>query len=128
MMQSLVEFATKAQENAFAPFSKFKVGAAVLCDDGTIVTGSNVEVACSSAGICAERIAVASAIHQGKFPTALAIVTDSEQPTSPCGVCRQFLIDFAPLSVIMATRSGNIRCTSIDKLLPNHYEGRKTRV
>lgn len=127
-MDRLIAHAIKARESGFAPYSAFKVGAAVLCEDGDIVTGANVEVACSSAGVCAERVALSTAIHSGKKPTRIAIVADTEAPVSPCGVCRQFMLEFSPLHVTMANMNGAVKQSTAFKLLPLKYEGRKKRV
>lgn len=126
-MDKLVAHAIKAREAGYAPYSGFKVGAAVLCDDGSIVTGANVEVACSATGSCAERVAISTAIHLGKTPKAIAIVADTEEPIPPCGVCRQFMVEFSPLDVIMANMAGECKHTTAYKLLPMRYE-RKKRV
>jgi cytidine deaminase len=124
-MDKLVAHAIKAREAGFAPYSGYKVGAAVMCDDGSIVTGSNVEVACSATGVCAERVAISTAIHQGKKPIEIAIVADSETPIPPCGVCRQFMLEFSPLSVIMANMDGQTKRSTAYKLLPLRYERKK---
>lgn len=124
-MDKLVAHAIKAREAGFAPYSGYKVGAAVLCDDGSIVTGANVEVACSAAGVCAERVAISTAVHQGKKPKVIAIVADSETPIPPCGVCRQFMLEFSPLSVIMANMDGQTKRSTAYKLLPLRYERKK---
>ena len=124
-MDKLVAHAIKAREAGFAPYSSYKVGAAVMCDDGSIVTGSNVEVACSATGVCAERVAISTAVHQGKKPKVIAIVADSETPIPPCGVCRQFMLEFSPLSVIMANMDGQTKRSTAYKLLPLRYERKK---
>ena len=124
-MDKLVAHAIKAREAGFAPYSGYKVGAAVMCEDGSIVTGSNVEVACSATGVCAERVAISTAIHQGKKPIEIAIVADSETPIPPCGVCRQFMLEFSPLSVIMANMDGQTKRSTAYKLLPLRYERKK---
>jgi len=124
-MDKLVAHAIKAREAGFAPYSGYKVGAAVMCGDGSIVTGSNVEVACSATGVCAERVAISTAIHQGKKPIEIAIVADSETPIPPCGVCRQFMLEFSPLSVIMANMDGQTKRSTAYKLLPLRYERKK---
>jgi homotetrameric cytidine deaminase len=124
-MNKLVAHAIKAREAGFAPYSGYKVGAAVMCDDGSIVTGSNVEVACSATGVCAERVAISTAVHQGKKPIEIAIVADSETPIPPCGICRQFMLEFSPLSVIMANMDGQTKRSTAYKLLPLRYERKK---
>src|SRR5690606_12887090 len=93
--RALIAQATSAQQRAYAPYSRFHVGAALVCDDGTVVEGCNVENASYGLCICAERTAVAAAVAGGRrhFPT-IAIVTSASPPASPCGMCRQVLAEF----------------------------------
>ena len=117
---ALLEHATAAMQRAYAPYSGFKVGAALLGSDGSITEGCNVENAAYPAGICAERVAVAAAVTRGvrTFAT-LVIVTEAEVPTPPCGMCRQVLVEFAPqLEVISVTRRGAQAKWSMSELLP----------
>src|SRR5690606_22601559 len=109
---------------AYAPYSRFRVGAALLCrspaGEEAIVTGCNVENASYPAGICAERAAVAAAVTRGfrRF-LALAIATDATTPSSPCGICRQVLAEFAPaLDVVSVAADGGVARWSLDTLLP----------
>lgn len=106
--QRLIEEAAEARRNARVPNSGFRVGAAVLTDDGSIVTGCNVELKNMLSSICAERCAVTKAISLGHTVIrAVAVVSDAAVPVSPCGVCRQFLIDFgADIPVVMASADG----------------------
>ncbi|HEX5580365.1 MAG TPA: cytidine deaminase [Gemmatimonadaceae bacterium] len=120
----LVEAARGAMGRAYAPYSRFRVGAALLCDDGTpegrIVTGCNVENASYPASLCAERAAVGAAIALGldRF-RAVAVATEAEAPSSPCGICRQVLAEFAPaMPVVSATASGALHRWTMDELLP----------
>jgi cytidine deaminase len=83
-----------------------------------------VEASCSSVGVCAERIALANAILKGKTPVTLAIVGEANAPLSPCGTCRQFMLDFAPLKVILANMDGDEKHTTANKLLPLKFERR----
>src|SRR5438876_9375218 len=93
----LVAAATAARERAFAPFSRFLVGAALEADDGTIVTGCNVESASYGLTVCAERAAVFKGVSEGlRHFKRVAVVTDTDHPARPCGACRQVLWDFAP--------------------------------
>uniref|UniRef100_A0A9J2PTM4 cytidine deaminase n=2 Tax=Ascaris TaxID=6251 RepID=A0A9J2PTM4_ASCLU len=117
---ALVEAAKKAMERAYCPYSKFQVGAALLTEDGTIITGGNVECASYGCTICAERSAVVRAIAEGhnKFQ-AIAVATACSDPTPPCGICRQLLIEFGDIPVIMASSTSNKRIElALHELLP----------
>jgi cytidine deaminase len=119
----LVERAMAAMERAYAPYSGFRVGAALLAADGSITEGCNVENASYPAGICAERAAVASAVARGvRAFSTIVIATEAERPTPPCGICRQVMMEFAPrLEVVSVTRGGaNARWTMSD-LLPEAF-------
>jgi cytidine deaminase len=122
MMDNLFNLAHNAANNAYAPYSQFRVGAALLCEDGSIVTGCNVENRSYGLGICAERSAVVAAVTQGKRRfTALAIATpDSVEPVGPCGACRQVLSEFmAPQAPVRFAGSGEKQVnTTIGELLP----------
>ncbi len=123
MITVLRERAFSAMERAYAPYSKFRVGAAVLASDGSISEGCNVENAAFPAGICAERAAVVAAVARGNrsFETVL-IATEADEPTPPCGVCRQVLVEFAPhLLVVSVTRSGREARWTMDELLPKAF-------
>lgn len=117
---ALVERATAAMERAYAPYSRFRVGAALLGLDGSITDGCNVENAAYPAGICAERSAVAAAVARGvRAFEAIVIVTEADVPTPPCGMCRQVLVEFAPkLEVVSITRGGAVAKWSMSELLP----------
>ena len=120
---SLQEAALRALENAYAPYSNFRVGAALLAADGSITEGCNVENASFPAGICAERAAVATAVARGiRSFEAIAIATEAEEPTPPCGICRQVLEEFAPhIVVISVTRAGREARWTLDELLPRAF-------
>ena len=121
-MDTLLKEAQKAAELAYAPYSKFRVGAAILREDGTIVTGVNVENRSFGLTVCAERNAIFTSIGQGKrIFTALAISTpDSDKPVGPCGACRQVLSEFMPANVpVRFAGSGPCQInTTIGELLP----------
>jgi cytidine deaminase len=121
--QQLREAAAGAMAHAYAPYSDFRVGAALLSADGTVFTGCNVESSSYPVGTCAERGALAAAVVAGHRSFAgLAIVTDAEEPTSPCGMCRQALVEFAPnLQVTSYTTSGAEAVWSLADLLPHPF-------
>jgi cytidine deaminase len=120
---TLREHAFAVMDRAYAPYSKFKVGAALLASDGSIYDGCNVENAAYPVGICAERGALATAIARGarKFQ-AIAIATEADEPTPPCGMCRQMLEEFSPhMLVVSVTRAGGEARWSLDDLLPKAF-------
>lgn len=119
---ALIAAAREAAQNAYAPYSRFQVGAALLADDGRIFTGCNVENASYGLTLCAERVALFSAVAAGsrRF-VALAVVAGDKTPAMPCGACRQVLAEFCDdtLPVICATmRGGKPRTTTLGRLLP----------
>lgn len=123
--QPLLDAARLAREQAYAPYSRFAVGAALRTKSGRIFTGCNVENLSFGLTICAERSAVFSAVAAGERDfTALAVVADSRQPITPCGACRQVLAEFAPaLPVCSANLQGAVFESSIAELLPRPKEG-----
>jgi cytidine deaminase len=125
----LREAAAGAMARAYAPYSDFRVGAALLASDGSVAVGCNVENASYPAGSCAERGALAAAVVEGhRHFTHLAIVTDAGEPTSPCGMCRQALMEFAPdLQVTSYTTTGAEARWSLADLLPHPFTPRSLR-
>lgn len=121
--RDLVEEARRAGERAYAPYSRFRVGAALLAGDGRVFTGCNVENASFGLSICAERNAVARAVAAGcRDFVAVAIAADADRPVSPCGACRQVLAEFNPgMRVIMAGRKGPASVSRLDRLLPSAF-------
>jgi cytidine deaminase len=121
-IQDLIKQAIEARSFAHAPYSHFRVGAAILAADGTVFKGCNVENSSYSVTCCAERVALFSAVAQGRTSfKAIAIVADDEL-IPPCGVCRQALADFAPdLTVILASLKGTYRVMSMRDLLPEPF-------
>ena len=120
----LIAQALKARENSYCPYSSFAVGAALLCTDGTVYTGCNIEVAALT-GSCAERTAIFSAVADGhKDFTAIAIsgAGKDQQPDSfcaPCGVCRQVMREFCkPDFEVIMTDGSNIQAVAFEELLP----------
>lgn len=118
-VQQLIECAIEARQQSYSPYSNFAVGAALLCEDGTIFKGCNIENASYGLTNCAERTAIFKAISEGhrKFK-ALAVVADTEGPCSPCGACRQVMKEFKIPTIIMANLKGNMEIVSIKDLLP----------
>ena len=122
----LVDAARKAREKAFAPYSRFKVGAALEADDGTVVVGCNVESASYGLTICAERVALVKGVSEGhtRF-RCVAVVADTAELTPPCGACRQLLWEFAPdADVILANLTGDTKRYTMRELLPHGFDAR----
>jgi cytidine deaminase len=120
----LIARAKQARKLAYAPYSKFKVGAAVLTADGRVFTGCNVENSTYSLAMCAERVAILKAISEGASSLLkLAIVGDPKRLTPPCGCCRQMIREFASdkAEVILANLSGGAQKLSIKQLLPEAF-------
>ena len=121
-IQKLMDCAIKARENAYSPYSHFAVGAALLCEDGTLFEGCNIENASYGLTNCAERTAIFKAVSEGhtKFK-ALAVVADTEGPCSPCGACRQVISEFEIPYIIMANLKGDYTVVELDELLPFRF-------
>jgi cytidine deaminase len=121
----LLAEAEAARAAAYAPYSSFQVGAALLAEDGTVQRGVNVENAAYPAGICAERTAIAAAVASGRRRfTAIAVAGPAGIAITPCGICRQVLSEFSPdgyLRVIARDAAGAIRATTIAALLPGAF-------
>ena len=117
------ERALGAMARAYAPYSGFRVGAALLGTDGSITEGCNVENASFPAGICAERGAVAAAVARGvRDFDSITIATEADEPTPPCGICRQVLEEFSPrLLVISVTADGREARWTLEELLPRAF-------
>ncbi len=121
--KELVALAVKAKENAWAPYSNFHVGAAILCENGEVFTGCNVENSSYGAAICAERTAAVKAVSEGRRDIkCIAVVCDEDEYCMPCGICRQFLADLAPkLRFLLAKPSGEYIERTMDELLPGAF-------
>ncbi len=130
-LETLRDAAFDAMENAYAPYSRFRVGAALRASSGVVITGCNVENAAYGEALCAERVAVASAVAQGiKSFEEIAIATEADDPAPPCGSCRQTMSEFAPdLKVTSYSKNGKQVTWRLGDLLPeafalNHLRGR----
>ena len=121
--QPLIAAATAVRERAHAPYSRFLVGAALLMEDGSIVSGCNVENRSYGLAICAERTAMAAAVARGlSRPLALAVVTTTTPPSAPCGMCRETLREFAEdLPIVLANLDGERAETTLAELLPRSF-------
>lgn len=123
-MSALTQAALGARENAHAPFSKFKVGAALLDVSGRIHTGCNVENATYGLTVCAERVAVFKAISEGarKF-TGIAVAADTDALTPPCGACRQILWEFCgDIEIVMVNPRGKTETVRLSELFPRPFD------
>ena len=132
----LMEEAIKATQSSYAPYSQFKVGSALLMEDGTIITGSNQENAAYPSGMCAERVAIwkAGATFPNKKVKSIAITANSphkivDRPVGPCGACRQTLLEYEvnhqePITLIFMGEVGNVvKTSSISEMLPFSFDG-----
>ncbi|KAJ3721988.1 cytidine deaminase [Lentinula raphanica] len=137
--EQLIKAALEGKEFSYSPYSKFRVGAALLASDGTIIKGANIENASYGGTICAERTAIVKSVSEGKRSfAALAVVTDVKSAISPCGLCRQVIREFCaqdmPILLVPAdypqasgkpedamNRSGGVKQTSIGELLPDSF-------
>lgn len=120
----LLQFAKKALQYSYAPYSKIRVGAALLTSTGNIFTGCNVENASFGLTICAERVAVFSAISQegsGLEIIAIAVVGKNIQNCSPCGACRQVIAEFSKTAIVLFYENNNLQEKSIQELLPHDF-------
>ncbi len=122
-LQILLNAAIAARQQAYSPYSHFSVGAAVLLSDQSLVVGANVENASFGLTICAERVALSSAIAQGKrHIRAIAVVADTASPIRPCGACRQVFQELAPDAIVLlANLAGQIEVTTTQALLPQTF-------
>ena len=122
---ALADHAWAARERAYAPYSKFAVGAALLGDSGEIYAGCNVENVSLGLTICAERSAIVAAIQAGcREFVGMAVVADTDNPISPCGACRQFLAEFNPdIPIFAAGRNGVAQSWRLSDLLPSPFGG-----
>lgn len=126
--EALLERARAARDMAYAPYSQFNVGAALMTTSGEVILGCNVENASFGLTICAERTAMVSAVAAGHRDfRAVAIVSShamaaAKAPCSPCGACRQFMAEFSPaMEIILETDTGGIQALTLSELLPHQF-------
>jgi cytidine deaminase len=119
----LVAMARESMKRAHAPYSGYRVGAALLAEDGSVYTGCNVENASYGLTVCAERVAVFRAVADGRTTfRAIAITTDDETGVAPCGACRQVLQEFAPELNVVSEGTSERRSWSLEQLLPEPFD------
>jgi cytidine deaminase len=126
--EALLGAAREARRRAYAPFSGFAVGAAILAADGRVFTGCNVENRSFGLSLCAERAAVAAAVAAGSRQfSAVAVVTDAEPPAAPCGLCRETLAEFCgpELLIHLGGADGSRRDTTLGELFPEPFVFRR---
>lgn len=126
--KDLISAALEARLKAYAPYSGFRVGAALLAEDGRVFTGGNVENISFGLTMCAERVAIGCALQSGATKLSqLAIVADSAEPVVPCGACRQVLAEFNPnLLILSSTLTGSTQQFELSSLLPLSRQGIST--
>lgn len=123
-LKQLIEEAKAARELAYVPYSRFKVGAALLTKEGKIYKGCNIENAAYSMCNCAERTAIFKAVSEGdKEFAAIAVVADTDRPVTPCGACRQVISELCPkdMKVVMANLNGAVNIKTVEQLLPGAF-------
>ncbi len=119
----LIEKAIEVMNKAHAPYSNFKVGAALLTKSGRIFTGCNVENASFGLSICAERVAIFSAVSAGELQfEKLVVVANTDSPVSPCGACRQVMSEFGDFEVLLVNTRGEVVRTRVSELLPRAFK------
>lgn len=124
--KKLYEMALKAKEFAYAPYSGFKVGAAALTSDGMVFLGSNIENSSYGATVCAERVAIFKAVSEAKKNIVkIAIASDTEDFTYPCGICRQVINEFMPDGEIILGNGSEIKVYKVSELIPHGFELKK---
>ena len=126
--RELLNMAYDASKNAYAPHSGYSVGAAIECADGTVYTGCNIENSSFGATLCAERVALAKALSEGKRSfTRIAIFGNGDDYCMPCGICRQSLAEFSDdIEILCAKGDGRYVSYKIDRLLPYAFKFQKT--
>nr|WP_042145596.1 cytidine deaminase [Paucisalibacillus sp. EB02] len=123
--QELINNAIEIRERAYVPYSKFKVGAALLTKSGKVYTGCNIENAAYPVSLCAERVAIFKAISEGETEfVELAVVADTERPVPPCGSCRQVMSEFfeSEMNIHLTNLNNNTITVKMDELLPFSFQ------
>ncbi len=129
-IQELVQAAKAAADKAYAPYSKFKVGAALLTSTGQIFSGGNVENASYGLSICAEQVAVVKAVSSGETKFKIMVIfTPTDDLTPPCGACRQVLAEFNPnIEVILVNKKGEMKALNMNNLLAEPFRLKKEKI
>lgn len=121
-MKEAIVAAQAVRENAYAPYSKFKVGAAVLTKGGNIYTGCNVENCSYGLCNCAERTAIFKAVSEGETElVGIVIIADTLDPVAPCGACRQVMVEFGIQKIVMCNLHGEQKFATLEELLPYSF-------
>lgn len=123
--KQLIEHATKSKEKAYVKYSNFRVGAAVLFEDGKIYTGANIENASYGATICAERVAITKGISEGSMKIkAISVNSDEDEIIYPCGICRQVISEFSndDTEIICSNNKGDYEISKLKDILPHRFK------
>lgn len=123
-MEKLLQLAKEARQQAYVPYSKFPVGAAIITKDGKVYQGCNIENASFGLTNCAERTAIFKAVSEGKTAfEAIAVIADTAGPVSPCGACRQVMVEFCEptMPVYLTNLNGDVQQTTVGDLLPGAF-------
>ncbi|QHS22550.1 cytidine deaminase [Virgibacillus sp. MSP4-1] len=119
--QTLINYAKEIWDQAYVPYSRFNVGAALLTKDGKVFKGCNIENAAYPVSCCAERVAIFKAVSEGETEfSQLAVIADSDRPVPPCGSCRQVMSEFfePDMEVIVTNMKGDVKSMTVEELLP----------
>lgn len=118
----LVKEAISVRNNSYSPYSNFQVGAALLAKSGAIYVGSNFENSSFGAGVCAERVALGSALSAGEREFIAICICTNDAYVTPCGICRQALIEFSDIDIICCDDKGNINEYTLSEMLPASFK------
>ncbi|KLO21420.1 MULTISPECIES: cytidine deaminase [unclassified Marinitoga] len=124
ILDLLYEKAKDSMQNSYSPYSKFKVGAALITKSGKVYTGTNVENASYGLSMCAERIAIFKAVSEGETDfEALVVIGDTDSPISPCGACRQVIAEFGVDEIILTNLKREFKVMGVEEILPYGFSG-----